>query len=195
MTPLRRWLAAVTLIASLSTLGSALATASVALDLDERLERAVDAFVGEVRSVRQEAFADEPWTIVTVEVEAWLRSLGVDVDEPVDELLRRPQGELAFLGGTAPGVPRRTVAGMPTLVEGERVLLLSYGPDRRYASNLVGFDQGFFRLVDDVWTDPDGRSLGLGADGILTLGVTGTPAGEEMLAALMARLEQLRGGP
>jgi hypothetical protein len=191
----RRWLAAVLVIACASVLGWALATASVALDLDERLERAVDVFVGEVRSVRQEAFADEPWTIVTVEVEVWLRSLGVDVDDAADELLRRPQVELAFLGGTAPGVPRRTVAGMPTLVEGERVLLLSYGPDRRYASHLVGFDQGLFRLVDDVWTDPDGRSLGLGDDGILTLGVTGTPAGEDMLAALAARLEQLGVGP
>lgn len=195
MTRLRAWLAAITLVAGLSALGSVQASASVALDLDERLERAVDVFVGEVRSVRQEAFADEPWTIVTVEVEVWLRSLGVDVDDPADERLRRPQVELAFLGGTAPGVPRRTVAGMPTLVEGERVLLLSYGPDRRYASNLVGFDQGFFRLIDDVWTDPDGLTLGLGADGILTLGVTGTPAGEDMLAALVARLEQLGGTP
>jgi hypothetical protein len=185
----RRRVALVT--GALLLLGVAAATASVALDLDARLERAVDAFVGEVRSVRSAALAGEPWTIVTVEVEAWLRSAGAPVDDPEEELGSRPQVELAFLGGDAPGVARRTVAGMPSLAVGERVLLLSYGADARYASNLVGYDQGLFRLVDDVWTDVDGEALGFGPDGILTLGGDGAAADEEMLSALRARLEQV----
>jgi hypothetical protein len=183
--------AALAAVAIWSATCLALASASVVLDLDERLERAADVFVGEVRSLREEAFDDEPWTVVTLDVEHWLRSAGVDVDDPAAERARRPQVELAFLGGHAPGVPRRTVAGIPSLAPGERLLLLTYGPDARYASNLVGFDQGLFRLADGVWTDADGALLGLDRDGILTLGPTGSPGDEAMLAALRARLEQL----
>jgi hypothetical protein len=175
--------------------GTAGATPTVALDLDERLERSIDAFVGTVRSVRAEAFEDEPWTVVSLDVEEWLRSRGVDVDDPADEVLRRSQVELAFLGGSAPGVARRVVAGMPTLVEGDRVLLLTYGPDVRYASSLVGFDLGLFRLEGDAWTDVEGLTLGLGGDGILALGAGATPDGPAVRDALRARLEQLGATP
>ncbi|CAN5836249.1 hypothetical protein BH23DEI1_BH23DEI1_13290 [soil metagenome] len=172
------------------------ATAAVALDLDTMLSRSVDAFFGEVRAVRSEAFEGEPWTVVTITVERWLRSGGSPVDDASDELDRRPDVELAFLGGDAPGVARRSVAGMPTLTLGERVLLLSYGVETRYASNLVGFDQGLFRLVDDAWTDDDGRTLGLGADGILELGVgASTASANDVLDAVIARLSQVGVAP
>jgi hypothetical protein len=171
------------------------ATATLPLDLDERLERSVDVFVAEVTEVRGEAIDGAPWTIVTMAVLHWLRSGGVDVVESEVERVRRPVVELAFLGGDAPGVARQTVGRMPTLVVGETLLLLSYGADVRYASNLVGFDQGLFRLVDEGWTDVDGRSLGFDAAGILVLGAAAAPADDELLDALARRLEQLGGAP
>jgi hypothetical protein len=173
----------------------ALATASVALDLDARLERALDVVVGTVRTTRSEAFGLESWTVVTVEVERWLRSEGGDVDDAAALRSARPTLELAFLGGDAPGAPRRTVALMPAFVVGERVLLLTYGADVRYASNLVGFDQGLFRWRDDAWVDVDGAVLGFAGDGTLALGarpdIDVSAADEDVLDALAARLVQL----
>jgi hypothetical protein len=184
-------LAALLLVASLH----AFATPTVRLDLDDRLERSVDVFVADVSAIRGAPIGVDAWTIVTLEVRHWLRSGGIDVAESEVERVRRPIVELAFLGGDAPGVPRQTVAGMPTLVVGERVLLLSYGAEARYASPLVGYDQGLFRIVDDAWTDADGRTLGFDAAGILTLGALAAPVGDELLDALAQRLEGLGGRP
>lgn len=193
--PPRRGVALAWSLAALALTTVALATVTIPLDLDARLQRSVDAFVATVASVRSETVGDEAWTVVTLDVESWLRSGGEDVDDPAAEGSARPTVELAFLGGEAPGVPRLEVAAMPRLVDGERVLLLTHGAGGGLASPLVGFDQGIFRLVDDVWTDADGATLGLDPRGVLVLGDAATPHGEDVLAALLARLVQLGGAP
>jgi hypothetical protein len=169
------------------------ATTVLALDLDSRLQRSQDVFVGRVVAVRGEALADEAWTVVTIEVDRWLRAGGADVDDPAAALATRPTVELSFLGGDATGVPRLEVAGMPRLSEGERVLAMTYGSGVRYASPVVGFDQGVFRLVDDVWTDPYGDRLEIDDAGVLQLGTEGTPADDDLLDAVVARLVQVGG--
>jgi hypothetical protein len=55
---------------------------------------------------------------------------------------------LEFLGGTI-GNRRIVVAGMPHLEIGQRVIIFSYGPDKAFASPLVGMDQGILRVVHD----------------------------------------------
>jgi hypothetical protein len=174
----------------------AIATAVVARDLDDRLARSLDAFVGEVTSLRVERLADAPWTIVRVTVSGWLRSGGSDVTDADAALAARPVVELAFYGGALAGLPSRQVAGMPTYGVGERVLFLTYGEDTGYASPLVGFDQGAFRLSDGSWRDAAGDVLGLDANRLPVLApedavADPAPTEADLMAALAERLAQL----
>ena len=55
---------------------------------------------------------------------------------------------LDFLGGTM-GDRKMQVTGMPEFKVGDRVIIFSYGPDKIFASPLIGFDQGAMRVVRD----------------------------------------------
>lgn len=61
---------------------------------------------------------------------------------------------LEFLGGTV-GSHRIVVAGMPQLEIGQRVIIFSYGPDKAFASPLIGMDQGILRVVHDDQNNVD----------------------------------------
>ena len=189
----RRTLPWATLALSMLTVG-ALSTATVQaatylqLSLDERLERAVDVFVGEVVRVDAERREDDPWTLVTFRVERWfLHGDALDESGPAEVTL-------AFLGGEAPGAPARAVAGFPSFERSERYLVASYGAQSRAASPLVGVTQGLWRERDGVWRDPAGGALALDGAGTLVLGDDGVP-GEQWRPALEARLRSLRGEP
>ncbi|QRN79009.1 MAG: hypothetical protein JK586_11525, partial [Nocardiopsis sp. BM-2018] len=89
----RRWLRQArltSLLVALAIVPQAHAAAFAALDLDERLERAVDVFVGEVSDVRFERRGDLPWTVVTFRVSAWLLIDGLPAE------LGPPERSLAF---------------------------------------------------------------------------------------------------
>ena len=179
---------ALLLVALTAAAPTALATAFAALDLDERLERAVDVFVGDVSEVRFERRGDLPWTVVTFRVTEW-----VLVDGSPSELgpLER---SLAFLGGSAAGTAPRQVAGFPDVAVGERYLVASYGPEAIGASPLVGVTQGLWREEADAWRDAFGDALGVDATGRPRLSDAGDPEGV-WLPALRERVIELRGTP
>lgn len=178
----------VILLASLAIVPGALAGAFPALDLDERLERAVDVFVGEVTEVRFERRGDLPWTLVTFRVSAWVLVDGVPGE------LGPLERTLAFLGGSASGTAPRQVAGFPDFVVGERYLVASYGDDAAGASPLVGVTQGAWRDDLDVWRDAFGDALGVDAAGRPRLSEAGDPE-SVWLPALRERVRELRGAP
>ncbi len=181
------WLAA-TLLFALLWPSTGHATAYAALSFEERLELAVDVFVGRVRSVDGERRGDDPWTLVSLEVEAWLLRDEVPTEVGPFEVT------LAFLGGQAAGVAPRQVAGLPTFTVGERVLVATYGDESVAASPLVGVSQGFWRDDDDVWRDDAGEALALDAAGRPHLSGAGDPLAL-WLPALAERLRELRGEP
>lgn len=176
------------LLAVLVVTPLAVAAAFPALDLDERLERAVDVFVGEISEVRFERRGDLPWTVVTFRVGSWLLVDGVP------GALGPLERSLAFLGGSAAGVAPRQVAGFPDLTVGERYLVASYGEAATGASPLVGVTQGLWREEGDVWRDAFGAALGVDAAGRPRLGPAGDPE-DVWLPALRARVSELRGSP
>jgi hypothetical protein len=158
------------------------------LAIDERLQRAVDVFVGEVVRVDAERRGDDPWTLVTFRVERWfLHADALDEAGPAEVTL-------AFLGGEAPGATPRAVAGFPSFERTERYLVASYGAQSRAASPLVGVTQGLWRERDDVWRDPAGAALALDGAGTLALDDEGVPE-ERWRPALEAKLRSLRGEP
>jgi hypothetical protein len=179
--------AALILIALLG-LGTSAATAFPALTFEERLELAEDVFVGRVTALDAEAREGEPWTLVTLEVETWLLHEGRPTD--VGPL----QVTLAFLGGQAPGVPTRVVAGFPSFAVGDRMLVASYGALEGAASPLVGVTQGLWRDEADVWRDGAGQALALDAAGRPHLADDGDPE-SLWLSALAEHLRELRGEP
>jgi len=61
---------------------------------------------------------------------------------------------LEFLGGTV-GNHHIVVAGMPQLEIGQRVIIFSYGPDKAFASPLIGMDQGILRVTHDEQNSVD----------------------------------------
>jgi hypothetical protein len=189
---LHRWLSLLSaaFAAGLLLLGAntSHATAYGALTLDERLEVAVDVFVGRVAAVEGERRGDDPWTLITFDVLEWLLRDGAATDEgPL-------QVTLAFLGGQAPGTAPRQVAGFPSFALGERMLVASYGDDSRAASPLVGVTQGLWREQDDAWRDAAGEALALDTTGRPQLADEGDPEAL-WLPALAARLRELRGEP
>ena len=183
----RPWLLAA-LLSALVAAGAAQATAFGALDLDERLLAAEDVFVGRVTSVSGERRGDDPWTLVSVEVDVWLLREGSPTD------VGPPEVGLAFLGGQAAGVAPRQVAGFPDFAVGERVLMATYGDDSEAASALVGVTQGLWRDDGDAWRDEAGEALAVDAGGRLQLAAEGDPQAV-WLPALIARLRELRGEP
>lgn len=184
---IRPWLLAA-LLAALVALGAAQATAFDALDLDERLLLAEDVFVGRVTSVSGERRGDDPWTLVSVEVDVWLLREGSLTDAGPSEV------RLAFLGGQAAGVAPRQVAGFPSFAVGERMLMATYGDDSEAASALVGVTQGLWRDDGEAWRDEAGEALAVDADGRPQLAGEGDPQAV-WLPALVAYLRELRGEP
>lgn len=164
------------------------AAAYPALTFEERLELAEDIFVGRVTALDAEVRDGDPWTLVTLQVETWLLHEGTPTDVGPFEVT------LAFLGGQAPGVPPRLVAGFPTFELGERVLVASYGALARAASPLVGVTQGLWREEADVWRDSAGEALALDAALRPQLAPDGDPE-SIWLPALAAHLSELRGEP
>ena len=61
---------------------------------------------------------------------------------------------LDFLGG-AMGDRKMQVSGMPEFKVGDRVIVFTYGPDKIFASPLIGFDQGAMRVVRDQLSNLD----------------------------------------
>ena len=181
-----RWsLAAVVLLSACAT-GSA--AAFLALDLDARLERAVDVFIGEVTAVQGERRDDTPWTVVTFRVETWLLVDGSPA------ALGAFERTLAFLGGTAAGVAPRLVAGFPDVSVGDRFLVASYGEQARGASPIVGVTQGMWLETNDVWRDPAGAALAVDGAGRPLLSDGGDPEAV-WVPALRMRLDEMRGAP
>ena len=179
---------ALAVVVLLGAWSSGSATAFLALDLDERLERAVDVFVGEVTAVQGERRDDAPWTVVTIRVETWLL---VDGSPGALGAFERT---LAFLGGSAAGVAPRQVAGFPDVSVGDRFLVASYGGEARGASPIVGVTQGLWLEADDVWRDAFGAALAIDGAGRPVLGDGGDPEAV-WLPALRTRLDELRGAP
>lgn len=152
------------------------ATAFKALAFEERLERAVDVFIGRVANVTTERRDDDPWTVVSITVDEWLLHDGTVTETgPFDV-------DLAFLGGSAAGVAPRQVAGLPGFAIGDRVLVASYGATSGAASPLVGVTQGLWREVDGVWRDDDDQALALDAAGRVHLAREGAPVSDWMPA-------------
>ncbi len=172
-------------LALLLPAGVAHATAYRSLDLDQRLELAVDVFVGRVTAVEGERRGDEPWTVVSFSVDAWLLRDGTVNETGPFEV------SLAFLGGSATGVAARQVAGFPTFTVGERALLATYGDEVESASPLVGVTQGLWRELDGVWRDEAGEAMAVDASGRPTLAAEGAPE-DDWFASLLERLRELR---
>ncbi len=165
--------------------GMAHASAYRSLDLDQRLELAVDVFVGRVAAVEGERRGDDPWTVVTFSVDAWLLRDGTVAETGPFEL------SVAFLGGTASGVAPRQVAGFPSFVVGERALVATYGDETESASPLVGVTQGLWRELDGVWRDAAGEAMAVDASGRPELAADGDSE-DAWLPALLERLRELR---
>jgi hypothetical protein len=157
-----------------------------ALDLPDRLAAAREAFVGRVASVDVAVRDGEPWTIVTLEVERWWRREGRATGDGPREV------RVALWGGRAPGAEPLLVAGAPTFVPGERVVLWLRSLDDGLAVPIVGVDQGAWRWGEGAWRGADGRTLGVGAGGRPEL--DGAPAPDALLFdALDAAFRELEG--
>ena len=132
------------------------------------LAKASLAFVGTVAEVRVTNDGGTPWTHVTFNVDTALAGVPVDADGKAQKPV-----ELAFLGGTAPGGPALTVSGMPQFETGEKVLVFAY--DQSYASPIVGFRQGLWRITPAGLRAEDGKLLSLSDSGKLVAGGSGAP--------------------
>lgn len=143
-------------------------------------------FVGTVVDVSVADRQGTPWTEVRFEVNDLLKGT---VDTGADQQL--PLLTLAFLGGAMPGGEVLTVAGMPAFAQGERVLAFIY--DEPYASPVVGFRQGLWRITPGGLRDDDGVLLSVASDGTLVAGGDGASL-EAVLSALKAQLPDLGAG-
>lgn len=169
-------------------LPTALGGGWLALDLPTRLAAAREVFVARVVASDVEVRGGEPWTVVTFEIERWLRHDGRAAADGDPAEVR-----VALWGGRAPGAEPLIVAGAPAFTPGERVLLLVRSADAGLAVPIVGVDQGVWRERGGVWSGDDGRALGLGVGGGAVLG--GDPVSDEVLfGALLDALEEA-GGP
>ncbi len=132
------------------------------------LAKASLVFVGTVAEVRVTNDVGTPWTHVRFNVDTALAGVPVGADGKA----RQPV-ELAFLGGTVPGGPALTVSGMPQFESGEKVLVFAY--DQTYASPIVGFRQGLWRITPAGLRDEDGQFLSVSDTGKLVAGGSGAP--------------------
>lgn len=204
---------ALMIVALLGVLSGAFATTYLERTPEQALERADRVFLGTVADVRVEGRQGTPWTLVTFEVEAVLKGSEDDgdgyeaegssgagasdgaQDDPAPLAPDALPGELvlAFLGGAAPGGSVMTVAGMPAFDVGERVLAFSYAD--AYASPIVGYRQGLWRVTPGAVRNDDGDLLSVDANGSLSAGGDGSSL-DDVLAALEARLDgETRGSP
>ena len=164
--PVRRLIAA--LLGLLLAGAPASATTYLQLTPQAMLARAGLVFVGTVADVRVTNDSGTPWTHVRFTVETALEGVPVDAQgHPT-----RPV-ELAFLGGAVPGGPALTVSGIPQFTVGERVLVFAY--DQSYASPIVGFRQGLWRVTPAGLQDEDGTLLSVSDTGALVAGGSGAP--------------------
>lgn len=160
MRPAVAWLAAA--IVALASSPAATASSYPALELNEIWAAADRIIFATVDDVRVEERDDEPWTVVTLEVDRVLA--GGDATDDDGERDDDPV-ELSFLGGELPGGRALTVASMPRFDAGEEVLV-AIRDDDALASPLVGFRQGLWRLTGAGLVDERGRALGVGPDGL-----------------------------
>lgn len=185
------------LVAAL-TLGSAHATSYLRLTPDAMLTKADLVFVGTVSDLQVAVLGDAPWTRVTFRVDTPLEGV------PAPAATTSPPGAtsggssaapsvtLEFLGGSVPGGPALTVGGMPSFTVGETVLVFAY--DQRYASPIVGFRQGLWRVGAAGLRDEDGELLTVAAGGGLERGGTGSSL-DAVVAAIRTRLAAPSGTP
>ena len=148
--------------------GPAGATTYLQMTPQAMLVRASLVFVGTVTEVRVTNDVGTPWTHVTFNVDTALAGVPVDAAGKAQKPV-----ELAFLGGTAPGGPALTVSGMPQFQTGEKVLIFAY--DQAYASPIVGFRQGLWRITPAGLRDEDGKLLSVSDAGKLVAGGSGAP--------------------
>jgi hypothetical protein len=175
-------------LALAAALAAPVAGASTYLDTAPAVmvDKADLIFVATVADVHVTLQQGQPWTTVRFEVETALKGVadaGGDLPGTVD---------LDFLGGQPAGAPSLTVSGMPAYTRGERVLVMAY--DQHYASPLVGFRQGLWRVDARGLTDTDGRLLSVDAGGALLRGGDGAPL-ERVLEAIRQRLAGPEGAP
>ncbi len=144
------------------------ATTYLQLTPEAMLAKASLVFVGTVAEVRVTNDGGTPWTHVSFTVETPLEGVPVDAGGKATKPIT-----LAFLGGTVPGGPSLAVSGMPQFETGEKVLVFAY--DQAYASPIVGFRQGLWRITPAGLRDEDGNLLSVTGAGKLTAGGSGAP--------------------
>ena len=163
------------------------ATTYLQLTPEAMLAKASLVFVGTVAEVRVTNDGGTPWTHVSFTVDTPLEGVAVDAGgkatKPVD---------LAFLGGTVPGGPSLAVSGMPQFETGEKVLVFAY--DQVYASPIVGFRQGLWRITPAGLRDEDGNLLSVTSAGKLTTGGSGAPL-DTVVQAIRDALKATGGTP
>jgi len=166
--PLMRFFSAIALTIACSW---AAATTFIDLTLDQMIAKTDFSFFGTVSKIHIED-RGEPWTVVTFTIKVPL--LNVD----------GPTVELSFLGGTLATGESLTVNLMPKFTEGEEILVLAY--DDPYASPIVGFLQGLWRLSPSGFRNEEGLLLSLTTPGTLTLDGIGGQA-----EAILNKLQDL----
>lgn len=184
------------LVAAL-TLGSAHATSYLRLTPDAMLTKADLVFVGTVSDLQVAVLGDAPWTRVTFRVDTPLEGVPAPAATSTSGAASggsstAPTVTLEFLGGSVPGGPALTVGGMPSFTVGERVLVFAY--DQRYASPIVGFRQGLWRVGPAGLRDDDGELLTVAAGGGLERGGAGSSL-DAVVAAVRKRLAAPSGTP
>lgn len=153
-------------LALTALISTGFATTYLQLSPQAMLAKAGLVFVGTVTDVRVANQGGQPWTQVRFRVDTPLEGI------PVDGQGRAKQPvELSFLGGTVPGGPALTVSGMPRFSVGEKVLLFAY--DQKYASPIVGFRQGLWRVTPAGLKGEDGTLLSVSPKGELVRGGSG----------------------
>ncbi len=163
------------------------ATTYLQLTPQAMLAKASMVFVGTVAEVRVTNDAGTPWTHVRFNVDTALAGVPVGADGKAPQPV-----ELAFLGGAVPGGPALTVSGMPQFETGEKVLVFAY--DQTYASPIVGFRQGLWRITPAGLRDEDGRLLSVSDTGKLVAGGSGAPL-DSIVQAIRDALASSGGTP
>ncbi len=157
----QRWI-----LFALLLIGVAHATTYVHHSPDAMVSLADLIFVGTVDTVSVVNRDGTPWTEVTFAIDTLLKRQGAVESDAANGTLT-----LSFLGGDLAGGVRLSVAGMPSFEIGEQVLVFAY--DGAYASPIVGFRQGLWRVTAGGVRAEDGSLLSLGSSGQLVAGGDG----------------------